>query len=53
MDKSFGLLLQTGNRALQSAFGIYTNITYQYEEDDEDEPPECPAQGQERGKENA
>ena len=56
MTKDVKTLLQTTNRALQSAFGIYTNATYQEEYDDEDDLPEYLSRGQEnpgeRGKKN-
>ncbi len=56
MTKDVKTLLQTTNRALQSAFGIYTNTTYQEAYDDEDDLPELLARGQEnpgeRGKKN-
>ncbi len=56
MTKDGKTLLQTTNRAMQSAFGIYTNTTYQEEDDDEDDLPEFLARGQknpgERGKKN-
>lgn len=56
MTKDGKTLLQTTNRAMQSAFGIYTNATYQEEDDDGDDLPEFPARGQknpgEEGKKN-
>lgn len=56
MTKDVKTLLQTANRALQSAFGIYTNATYRGEYDDEDDLPEYLSRGQEnpgeRGKKN-
>lgn len=57
MTKDGKTLLQTTNRAMQSAFGIYTNATYQEEDDDGDDLPEFLARRQknpgERGKKNA
>ena len=56
MTKDGKTLFQTTNRAMPSAFGIYTNATYQEEDDDEDDLPEFPARGQknpgEEGKKN-
>lgn len=56
MTKDVKTLLQTTNRALQSAFGIYTNATYQEECDDEGDLPEFLTHGQEdpeeRGEKN-
>lgn len=42
MQKDIRTLLQTASRATQCALGIFTNATYQYEGDEEDDMPEAP-----------
>ncbi len=39
MKKDIRLLLQTDNRAMQCAFGIYTGNAYTYDEEDDDDVP--------------